>query len=95
VTQSTRSLFESEMLQQVEAAEAAVRKAESCDDAVSADAARGHLDNLLSLARRNGLAIESSLSRADVLPGPVVSLITTLTTVVTDSQPDPAVAPAV
>jgi hypothetical protein len=59
---STGSLFESEMIQQVEAAEAAVRRAENADDAVSADAARGHLDNLISLARRNGLSITSSLS---------------------------------
>jgi len=56
---STRSLFESEMVDQVEAAEAAVRKAQARDDALSADAARSHLDNLLSLARRNGLAITS------------------------------------
>jgi hypothetical protein len=93
-TPSTRSLFESEMLQQVEAAEAAVRNAETCDDAVSADAARGHLENLLSLARRNGLSIESSLPSPNATsPSPVLSLITSLTTVV--AEPDPAAAPAV
>jgi hypothetical protein len=92
-TPSTRSLFESEMLQQVEAAEAAVRKAESCDDAVSADAARGHLENLISLARRNGLSIESSLVDSTPSATPVLSLITSLTTTIT--EPDPATAPAV
>jgi len=92
-TPSTRSLFESEMLQQVEAAEAAVRKAENCDDAVSADAARGHLENLISLARRNGLAIESSLTSSRPAVAPVLSLITSLTTTVT--EPEPAAAPAV
>jgi hypothetical protein len=92
VTPSTGSLFESEMFQQVEAAEAAVRKAESADDAVSADAARGHLDNLLSLARRNGLSITSSLS-GESPAAPVLSLITSITTTVT--EPDPAAAPAV
>jgi hypothetical protein len=85
VTPSTRSLFESAMLEQVEAAEAAVRRAETDDDAVSADAARGHLDNLISLARRNGLTIASSLSGESVL-APLISLV----------QPaEPAVAPAV
>jgi hypothetical protein len=86
VETSTRSLFESEMLQQVEAAEAAVRKAEGRDDAVSADAARGHLDNLLALARRNGLSITSSLSGESLL-APVISLLT--------PNAGPAVAPAV
>jgi hypothetical protein len=91
-TPSTRSLFESEMLQQVEAAEAAVRNAESCDDSLSADAARGHLENLLSLARRNGLAIQSSLTHSSPAgSAPVLSLITSLTTTVTE----PAAAPAV
>jgi hypothetical protein len=92
-TPPTRSLFESEMLQQVEAAEAAVRKAEGCDDAVSADAARGHLENLISLARRNGLSIESSLIDSAASAGPVLSLITSLTSTMT--EPDPATAPAV
>jgi hypothetical protein len=65
---STRSLFESEMVEQVQAAEIAVREAERCDDALSADAARNHLDNLLSLARRNGLSISSELSSAPTPP---------------------------
>jgi hypothetical protein len=86
VKPSTRSLFESEMLEQVEAAEAAVRRAETDDDAVSADAARGHLDNLISLARRNGLSIESSLSGESVL-APVISLL--------KPAVEPQVAPAV
>jgi hypothetical protein len=86
VTPSTRSLFESEMMDQVEAAEAAVRRAEGDDDAVSADAARGHLDNLLSLARRNGLSIDSSLSGEGLL-APVISLL--------KSTVEPDVAPAV
>jgi hypothetical protein len=92
-TPSTRSLFESEMLQQVEAAEAMVRKAENCDDPVSADAARGHLENLISLARRNGLLIESSLIDSNPSVAPVLSLITSLTTTIT--EPDAATAPAV
>ena len=86
MTPSTRSLFESEMLEQVEAAEAAVRRAETDDDAVSADAARGHLDNLISLARRNGLTIASSLSGESVL-APVISLLSPAV--------EPQVAPAV
>jgi hypothetical protein len=86
VKPSTRSLFESEMLEQVEAAEAAVRNAETDDDAVSADAARGHLDNLISLARRNGLTIESSLSSESVL-APVLSLLRPVV--------EPQVAPAI
>jgi hypothetical protein len=93
MTTPSRSLFESEMRQQVEDAEAAVRNAENCDDAVSADAARGHLENLISLARRNGLTIESSLIDSAPTAAPVLSLITSLTTTVT--EPDPAAAPAV
>jgi hypothetical protein len=87
VKPSERSLFESEMLHQVEAAEAAIRRAEDQDDEVSADAARGHLDNLLSLARRNGLSIRSPLSRDDGL-APVISLLA-------PAEPDPVAAPAV
>jgi hypothetical protein len=64
---SARSLFESEMVEQVHAAEAAVRKARSRDDDASADAARSHLDNLISLARRNGLSITSELSSEVVI----------------------------
>jgi hypothetical protein len=87
VKMSTRSLFESEMVDQVHAAEAAVREAESCDDALSADAARSHLDSLLSLARRNGLSIASELS-TPVLerPTPTLSLL---------DGGEPAPAPAV
>jgi ribosomal protein L17 len=48
---SARSLFESEMVEQVHAA----------------DAARSHLDNLISLARRNGLSITSELSSEVVI----------------------------
>jgi hypothetical protein len=86
VKPATRSLFESEMLEQVDAAEAAVRRAETDDDALSADAARGHLDNLISLARRNGLSITSSLSGESLL-APVISLL--------KPGAEPAVAPAV
>jgi hypothetical protein len=93
VTPSAGSLFEAEMLQQVEAAEAAVRKAESADDSVSADAARGHLDNLISLARRNGLSISSSVSSEAEPAASVISLVRSLTT--TATEPDPATAPAV
>jgi hypothetical protein len=60
------------MVEQVDAAESAVRKAESRDDALSADAARSHLDNLLSLARRNGLVISSEFSTR---PKPALSLL--------------------
>lgn len=83
--QSTRSLFESEMAEQVQAAEAAVREAESCDDALSADAARSHLDNLLSLARRNGLSMSSELSSAGVPERVTLSVV---------ADADPVVAPA-
>lgn len=71
---STRSLFESEMVVQVEAAEAAVRKAVARDDAVSADAARSHLDNLLSLAHRNGLAVTSELATEVPVPAAASSV---------------------
>jgi hypothetical protein len=85
---STRSLFESEMVEQVQAAEVAVREAEDCDDALSADAARNHLDNLLSLARRNGLSISSELSSAPTPPR-------TITLTVVDGDGAEAIAPAV
>jgi phytoene/squalene synthetase len=53
------SLFEREMRTQLAAAEAAVTDAETSTDPVVIQAARNHLDNLLALARRNGLTLES------------------------------------
>jgi hypothetical protein len=60
------SLFESEMRSQVAAAEAAVTDAETSTDPSLVQAARNQLDALLSLARRNGLRLESALSLDEI-----------------------------
>lgn len=66
------SLFESEMRSQVAAAEVAVDEASQRSDPLLLQAARNHLDALLSLARRNGITIDSPAAEPIVLD-PVVS----------------------
>ena len=56
----TLSLFEREMHDQVEAAQAALAEAERRDDPLLVQAARSHLDGLLDLARRNGVTLEGA-----------------------------------
>jgi hypothetical protein len=69
MSKSTQSLFESEMRQQVSAAEAAILDAVASGDSLLVDAARGHLDGLLALARRNGLDLTPSVPADDVVEG--------------------------
>jgi hypothetical protein len=52
------SLFEQEMRDQVAAAEAGVLEALGTGDPILIEAARGHLDGLVSLAHRNGLDLK-------------------------------------
>ena len=54
---STMPLFEREIRAQVEAARLAAEEAERRDDVLLAEAARAHLDSLVSLARRNGIDV--------------------------------------
>jgi len=67
MSKSTQSLFESEMRQQVGAAEASVLDAIASGDTLLVDAARGHLDGLIALARRNGLDLTANVP-ADEAP---------------------------
>jgi hypothetical protein len=55
---NTTSLFESEMREQVTAAEAAVLESLATGDPILIDSARWHLDGLVDLARRNGLDLK-------------------------------------
>jgi hypothetical protein len=57
VSNPVPSLFESEMRSQVATAEAAVLEALNCGDPVMLEIASSQLDDLLALARRNGLDI--------------------------------------
>jgi len=61
---ATLSLFEREMHDQVAAARAAVEEAGRRDDPLLLQAATSHLDGLLGLARRNGVAIEAEAQTA-------------------------------
>jgi hypothetical protein len=61
---ATLSLFEREMHDQVAAARAAVEEAGRRDDPLLLQAAASHLDGLLDLARRNGVAIEAEAQPA-------------------------------
>ena len=63
----TVSLFEREMRSQVATAQTAVSDAESGGDPLLLQAARNHLDSLLSLARRNGLTFESASEPTSLL----------------------------
>lgn len=71
------SLFEREMHDQLEAAQAAVAEAARRGDALLEQAARNHLDSLMSLARRNGVRVELSELDEVVLPGDNVDLTLT------------------
>ena len=55
MTTTTTPLFEREMRTQIAAAQAGVLDAEADGDPILVDAAQGHLDGLIDLARRNGL----------------------------------------
>ena len=55
----TLSLFEREMHDQVAAARLAVEEAERRSDPLLLQAAQSHLDGLLDLARRNGVAVDA------------------------------------
>lgn len=57
MTTTTTPLFEREMRNQVAAAESGVIDAIASGDPLLVDAAQGHLDGLIDLARRNGLEI--------------------------------------
>ena len=65
MSKSTQSLFESEMRVQVSAAEAAILDAIASGDSLLVDAARGHLDGLIALARRNGLDLTPNVPADD------------------------------
>ncbi len=54
------SLFEREMHDQIEAAQAAVVEAARRGDTLLEQAAQNHLESLLGLARRNGVAVQLS-----------------------------------
>ena len=56
---STLSLFEREMHDQVAAARLAVEEAGRRGDPLLLQAAESHLDGLLDLARRNGVAVDT------------------------------------
>jgi hypothetical protein len=55
MTTTTTPLFEREMRTQIAAAQAGVLDAQADGDPILVDAAQGHLDGLIDLARRNGL----------------------------------------
>jgi hypothetical protein len=57
MTTTTTPLFEREMRTQIAAAQAGVVDAQADGDPILIDAAQGHLDGLIDLARRNGLDI--------------------------------------
>lgn len=59
-TTPTPSLFERELHDQIEAAQATVAEAVRRGDELLEQAARNNLDSLLALARRNGVQIELS-----------------------------------
>ena len=67
--QSTMSLFEREMHDQVTAARAAVDEAGRRSDPLLLQAAQSHLEGLIDLARRNGLLFDTE---ADATPAPAV-----------------------
>ncbi|HTR70490.1 MAG TPA: hypothetical protein VMH41_09735 [Mycobacteriales bacterium] len=58
MTSTKPSLFETEMRAQIAAAEAAVLDALGSADPILVEIARGHLDGLVALARRNGLTVK-------------------------------------
>jgi hypothetical protein len=74
--QSTTSLFEAEMRDQIAAAQARVLEALSTGDPILIDSARGHLDGLVSLAQRNGLPIPTLIPAAhDITLEPLIDVL--------------------
>lgn len=72
--QPTTSLFESEMRGQAAAAEAAVVEALGTGDPNLIESARGHLEGLVNLARRNGLDITTQApAELDIMEQPATS----------------------
>ena len=70
---STMTLFEQEMHDQVAAAQDAVTEAERRSDPLLLQAAQAHLESLVDLARRNGVAIDAVLGdAAEPLAAPAV-----------------------
>jgi hypothetical protein len=57
---ATLSLFEREMRDQVATAQAALAEAQRRDDPLLVQAAHSHLEDLLDLARRNGVMIDDA-----------------------------------
>ena len=68
--QSTLSLFEREMRDQVAAARAAVEEAGRRNDPLLLQAAQSHLDGLLDLARRNGVQVDEAQPEAQTQTEP-------------------------
>jgi hypothetical protein len=68
---STMSLFEQEMRDQLAAAHEAVGEAERRGDPLLIQAAAGHLEGLVDLARRNGVLLDAA-DGADPLAAPAV-----------------------
>ena len=77
MTSTTPSLFETEMRAQIAAAESAVLDALGTGDPIMVEVARGHLDGLVELARRNGLTIKPLI---------VEEVTTTTITIVEEQQ---------
>jgi hypothetical protein len=61
----TMSLFEREMRDQVAAAREALAQAQRRGDPLLVQAAQAHLDGLVDLARRNGVAVEAGAGLGD------------------------------
>jgi hypothetical protein len=73
---TTSSLFEVEMRNQVAAAEAGVLEALTTGDPLLIEFARGHLDGLVNLAHRNGLNVTTLLpADQDLVLEPVVDVV--------------------
>ena len=70
---STLSLFEQEMHDQLAAARDAVTEAERRGDPLLVQAAQGHLESLVDLARRNGISVGIAIDgAAEPLAAPAV-----------------------
>jgi hypothetical protein len=69
---STMSLFEREMRDQLAAAQEAVQEADLRGDPLLIQAAAGHLEGLLDLARRNGVVPDAIDGAAEPLAAPAV-----------------------
>jgi hypothetical protein len=68
---TTMSLFEQEIRGQVAAARGALLEAEGRNDPLLIQAASGHLEGLLDLARRNGVSADDTAA-AEPLAAPAV-----------------------